>query len=193
VGIVGGCDCINSRTGEDKKRYATQSQADVACKESRKKYPDGDTLNTYYCPDGECWHVGNSSWDDPDESWEEKEQTRVRDTQIADFRKREKMRPTETADAGKGEAESSTAGIEGGGTKFFAKLMEDAQPKADILMGAASNVVSNLANSNTARVAKALGYKALVNTVGITACVAKPVPKLFHTAVNRLRDLLNNR
>lgn len=65
---MGGCGCTNSKTGEPKKRYATKSQADVACTESRQKYADGDNLNTYYCPDGKCWHVGNSSWDDFDES-----------------------------------------------------------------------------------------------------------------------------
>jgi hypothetical protein len=64
---MGGCGCTNSKTGKDKIRYATQSQADVACKESRKKWTDGDTLNSYRCPDGECWHVGNSSWDNPDD------------------------------------------------------------------------------------------------------------------------------
>ncbi len=68
------CDCTNSKTGETKRKYETQSQADVACTESRKKYEDGDTLNTYYCHEGECWHVGNSGWDGWDDSRQEMRQ-----------------------------------------------------------------------------------------------------------------------
>ena len=64
---MGGCGCTNSRSGEAKFRYATKSQADVACTKSRKRYPDGDALNSYQCPEGKWWHVGNSSWNDWDD------------------------------------------------------------------------------------------------------------------------------
>jgi hypothetical protein len=56
---MGACGCKNSRTGDNKKRYATKAQAELACEESRKVFTDGDTLNTYYCREGLCWHVGN--------------------------------------------------------------------------------------------------------------------------------------
>jgi hypothetical protein len=53
-----GCDCINSGTGEDKRWYATQEDAAVACEASRKRHVDGDTLNTSLLFKGRllaCW------------------------------------------------------------------------------------------------------------------------------------------
>src|ERR1700751_5561434 len=35
---MGGCSCRNSRTGKLKRRYATQSFADVACEAPKKTY-----------------------------------------------------------------------------------------------------------------------------------------------------------
>jgi hypothetical protein len=61
------CSCTNSRTGEAKKKYATKSLANEACADFRKKVPDGYSLNSYQCPEGKWWHVGNSSWDDRDD------------------------------------------------------------------------------------------------------------------------------
>lgn len=64
---MSGCGCTNSKTGEPKRSYAAQFQAERACEESRNTYSDGDTLTVYYCSEGKCWHVGNS-WDlDPPE------------------------------------------------------------------------------------------------------------------------------
>jgi hypothetical protein len=50
-----------------------------------------------YCSKGGCWHVGNSAW--AEESWEENEQARVREMQIADFREQESIRAAEIAHA----------------------------------------------------------------------------------------------
>jgi hypothetical protein len=53
------CNCTNSRTGEPKLAYATETQARTACEDSKKAYSDADALNSYYCDEGDCWHVGN--------------------------------------------------------------------------------------------------------------------------------------
>jgi len=60
---MGYCNCKNSKTGEPKERYATKAQAELACEESQKTYEDGDTLNTFYCFEGDCYHIGNEKPD----------------------------------------------------------------------------------------------------------------------------------
>src|ERR1700730_12600231 len=50
------CACKSSKTGGNKKQYQTQPKADIACEELRARCVDGDTLNTYYCVEGKCWH-----------------------------------------------------------------------------------------------------------------------------------------
>ena len=59
------CECKSSVTGADKERYATLGQAALECdKFARQKRSEGDKewhlLNPYYCPAGDCWHVGRT-------------------------------------------------------------------------------------------------------------------------------------
>jgi hypothetical protein len=106
-GEMGGCGCTNSRSGEAKLKYATKSQADVACTKLRKRYPDGDALNSYQCPEGKWWHVGNSSWDDwhdfDDENRHYGTSSKASTATIREIvgSRAAQMRATEIADAGK--------------------------------------------------------------------------------------------
>ena len=68
---------------------------------------------------------------------------------------------------------------------FIAKLMQDAQPKADAISNAAKNVTTKVAQSRVVETSKALSYKALVNTVGIGIVLGAPVVNSAKSLVNK--------
>ena len=58
---------------------------------------------------------------------------------------------------------------------MFEQLMKDATPKAETLKNATINVTNKVANSKAVQTSKSLGYKALVNTVGVGLVLAQPL------------------
>ncbi len=65
---------------------------------------------------------------------------------------------------------------------MFEQLKKDAQPKADAIKAAAttakaatSGIFTRVMSSHAVQASKALGYKALVNTVGVTIVLAEPI------------------
>lgn len=57
---------------------------------------------------------------------------------------------------------------------FFKQLIADATPKANTLTNATKNVAANIVNSKAVSIAANLGYKGLVNTVGVGVVLAQP-------------------
>ena len=76
---------------------------------------------------------------------------------------------------------------------FIEKLMQDAAPKATTIKNATNNLCNKVANSKAVAVSKTLGYKGLVNTVGIAMVVAQPLvekaKKAGSKAWNKVEEL----
>ena len=161
------CDCKNSRTGRDKRKYASHSEADRACHELRKLYIDGETLNSYYCFEGRCWHVGNRG-----ESYEEEEQNIPGETPggwhspEADLQNR---MPRGVRVEREPESKEVTNPME----TFLDRLAEDARPQADALRLTARRIVNSTAVQSCAR----LGYKGLVGTIGVGLALSQPAAR----------------
>jgi hypothetical protein len=65
---------------------------------------------------------------------------------------------------------------------FLQQLMLDASPKAETIKKAAKNITTRVVDSKAVQTSKALGYKAVVNTVGIGLVLAEPaVSKVWST------------
>jgi hypothetical protein len=65
---------------------------------------------------------------------------------------------------------------------MFSQLMKDAAPKAEAISNVSKNVASkaknittNLLKNQAVTIAKVVGYKALVNTVGVGMVLAQPL------------------
>ena len=69
---------------------------------------------------------------------------------------------------------------------FIEKLMQDAQPKAQALRNATNNVINKTADNKAVKVAKNIGYKSLVSTVGVVAVLSKPVVDKVVVKLNEL-------
>lgn len=57
---------------------------------------------------------------------------------------------------------------------FFTKMMEDAKPKAIALTTTTKSVATKIVDNKAVQAAKNIGYKSLVNTVGVAAVVTAP-------------------
>lgn len=67
---------------------------------------------------------------------------------------------------------------------FFARLIADAQPKADKL----ATIVSNIGLTKPCMVAKGLGYNTLVTVVGVPCAVAAPTCKKVWARIEKLAE-----
>lgn len=166
------CSCTSSRTGNLKVRYATRSQAELACNESRRAYVDGDTLNAYYCSEGDCWHVGNSlGFDDFDSQGEAKQEPSQGAWHLSDKYPQTTTRKPSLLVPQKQSCLPKTAGT---GGSFLKKLMDDAQPRADNVKRIANRVYHSQAVQSCGKIV----YKGLVRTVGIGLVLSEPVSRV---------------
>lgn len=76
---------------------------------------------------------------------------------------------------------------------FIEQLMQDAKPKAVAISNTTSNIADTLMHNKVVQVSKTLGYKGLVNTVGIGLCLAEPLvvksKALLHAAGAQVEKL----
>jgi hypothetical protein len=74
---------------------------------------------------------------------------------------------------------------------FWKNVMSDAAPKADKLKSITCKVGDKLAHNTVVDAAGKVGYKALVNTVGITAVIAAPAASKISDKWNDLKSWAN--
>jgi hypothetical protein len=171
------CSCKNSRTGQDKRAYATQSRAELAAEESRQTYRDGETLKAYYCCEGKCWHVGNS-WNLDDDGMDGELPGQ---TGWCLANKYPQPRPEEGTKSFH-PTQPDIAIINKPINSFLKQLKEDAQPAASAIKIAANRVIESRAVQTFGR----LGYNGLVNTVGVGLALSKPAVRITKRLTSRL-------
>jgi len=76
---------------------------------------------------------------------------------------------------------------------FLTQLLQDAEPRATSIKNTTANVVDRLAHNKAVAVSKTIGYKGLVNTVGIGMVLAQPLvektKKLGSKAWSKVEEL----